>query len=156
MKITSMENGRRTTGTNRVARRNVPSQSAARTNHPTARNASATGGVAIVLIQAPCEVCRIDPGPSVTEAHTDPTRSNGVSGNNGPCRPCDCSLGDMVSCSGSFGTAFLMFVIVGGLAAATALVFASRGWVGIFIEKNGRAREVKHASISHLPEPQAV
>jgi hypothetical protein len=74
----------------------------------------------------------------------------------GRVAPAIAPLGDPFSCSGSFGTAFLRIAIVGGLGGAAALAFASRGWAGIFIEKNGRAREVKHLPISHVPEPQAV
>ena len=65
-------------------------------------------------------------------------------------------LGALKQATGSFGVGFLLFAIVGGLGGAAALAFASRGWTGIFIEKNGRAREVTHLPISHVPEPQAV
>jgi hypothetical protein len=74
----------------------------------------------------------------------------------GRVAPAIAHWGDPFSCSGSFSTAFLMIAIVGGLGRAAALAFASRAWTGIFIEKNGRAREVKHTPISHFPEPQAV
>ena len=65
-------------------------------------------------------------------------------------------LGAVKQATGSFGAGFLMFAIVGGLGGAAALAFASKGWTGIFIEKNGRVRDVKHAATSHLPEPQVV
>jgi len=65
-------------------------------------------------------------------------------------------LGALKQATGSFGVGFLVFAIVGGLGGAAALAFASRGWTGIFIEKNGRARDLMHAPISRLPEPQVV
>jgi MFS transporter, NNP family, nitrate/nitrite transporter len=65
-------------------------------------------------------------------------------------------LGALKQATGSFGVGFLVFAIAGGLGGAAALAFASRGWNGTLIEKNGRARDVKHTSISRLPEPQVV
>ena len=50
--------------------------------------------------------------------------------------------GVLKQATGSFGVGFLLFAIVGGLGGAAALAFASKGWEGIFIEKNGRAQDV--------------
>ncbi len=65
-------------------------------------------------------------------------------------------LGLMKQATGSFGPGFAAFAVVGGLGGAAALTYASRGWHGIFIEKNGRAQssEIKPSPISILPEPQ--
>ena len=65
-------------------------------------------------------------------------------------------LGALKQATGSFGVGFLLFAIVGGLGGAAALAFASKGWEGIFIEKNGRAQDVDRPTIALLPEPQVA
>ena len=65
-------------------------------------------------------------------------------------------LGALKQATGSFGVGFLLFAIVGGLGGAVALAFASKGWEGIFIEKNGRAQDANRPTITLLPEPQVA
>jgi MFS transporter, NNP family, nitrate/nitrite transporter len=65
-------------------------------------------------------------------------------------------LGALKQVTGSFGVGFLLLAIVGGLGGAAALAFASKGWEGIFIEKDGRAQDVNRPTIALLPEPQVA
>jgi NNP family nitrate/nitrite transporter-like MFS transporter len=51
-------------------------------------------------------------------------------------------LGTLKQATGSFGAGFLAFALFGGLGGALALIYASRGWRGIFISAEGRAAEV--------------
>ena len=50
-------------------------------------------------------------------------------------------LGSLKQVTGSFGAGFFVFGIVGGFGGATALVYASRAWEGVFIERSGMALE---------------
>ena len=51
-------------------------------------------------------------------------------------------LGSLRQLTGSFGGGFLAFALVGGLGGAVAIAYASRGWRGIFITKDGKAAEI--------------
>jgi NNP family nitrate/nitrite transporter-like MFS transporter len=51
-------------------------------------------------------------------------------------------LGTLKQATGSFGAGFLAFALLGGLGGALALIYASRGWRGIFISAEGHAAEV--------------
>ncbi|MBV8383113.1 MAG: MFS transporter, partial [Planctomycetaceae bacterium] len=51
-------------------------------------------------------------------------------------------LGSLRQLTGSFSSGFLAFALVGGLGGAVAIAYASRGWRGIFISKDGKAAEI--------------
>jgi NNP family nitrate/nitrite transporter-like MFS transporter len=51
-------------------------------------------------------------------------------------------LGILKQATGSFGAGFLAFALFGGVGGALVLIYASRGWRGIFISAEGRAAEV--------------
>jgi NNP family nitrate/nitrite transporter-like MFS transporter len=51
-------------------------------------------------------------------------------------------LGTLKQATGSFGAGFLAFALFGCLGGALALIYASRGWRGIFISAESRAAEV--------------
>jgi MFS transporter, NNP family, nitrate/nitrite transporter len=61
-------------------------------------------------------------------------------------------LGSLKQATGSFSGGFLAFALAGGFGGAIALVYASRGWHGIFIGQGGRAAEVGHGSLPNLAE----
>ncbi|MGO9596392.1 MAG: nitrate/nitrite transporter [Isosphaeraceae bacterium] len=51
-------------------------------------------------------------------------------------------LGSLRQLTGSFSGGFLAFALTGGLGGAVAIAYASRGWRGIFITKDGKAAEI--------------
>ncbi len=62
-------------------------------------------------------------------------------------------LGELKQTTGSFSGGFLAFALVGGIGGALALLYASRGWHGIFLEKGGRAAaEVARGHLPNLAE----
>ena len=61
-------------------------------------------------------------------------------------------VGSLKQATGSFSGGFLAFALAGGFGGAIALVYASRGWHGIFIGQGGRAAEVGHGSLPNLAE----
>jgi NNP family nitrate/nitrite transporter-like MFS transporter len=61
-------------------------------------------------------------------------------------------LGALKQATGSFSGGFFAFAIAGGFGGALALVFASRGWHGVFIGQGGRAADVSHGSLPGLAE----
>ncbi len=61
-------------------------------------------------------------------------------------------LGALKQVTGSFSGGFLAFALAGGFGGAIALLYASRGWQGIFIAEGGRAAEVGHVNMPNLAE----
>jgi MFS transporter, NNP family, nitrate/nitrite transporter len=61
-------------------------------------------------------------------------------------------LGALKQATGSFSGGFLAFALAGCFGGAIALVYASRGWQGVFIGEGGRAAEVSHGSLPNLAE----
>jgi NNP family nitrate/nitrite transporter-like MFS transporter len=61
-------------------------------------------------------------------------------------------LGSLKHATGSFSGGFLTFALAGGFGGALALVYASRGWRGVFIGDGGRAAEITRGSLPNLAE----
>jgi len=61
-------------------------------------------------------------------------------------------LGTLKQATGSFSGGFLAFALAGGFGGAIALLYASRGWQGIFIGEGGRAAEVSHGKLPNLAD----
>jgi hypothetical protein len=62
------------------------------------------------------------------------------------------ALGTLKQATGSFSGGFLVFALAGGFGGALALGYASRGWRGLYISRDGRAAEFSHGSLPHLAE----
>ncbi len=63
-------------------------------------------------------------------------------------------LGALKQATGSFSGGFLAFALAGGFGGAIALLYASRGWKGIFIGEGGRAADAEgsHGNLPNLAE----